>query len=137
MITQLTARGDTFGAVLTLFGRIAAATPHSADVERSISANNLLKTNLRSSIDLKTENKYLFIHFNLPPLIEWNPRKCVIHWINKKVRREHILSIGDKKRKTTKQRYFAGVFAKIDDLPNESFDSDYDSDEEANVIPYI
>lgn len=134
IITQLAARGDTFGAVLTVFSRIAAATPHSADVERSISANNLLKTNLRSSIDLKNENKYLFIHFNLPPLIEWNPRKCAIHWINKKIRREHVLSIGDRKRKTTQQRYFAGVFAKIDDLRHETYDSDYGSDEEANGI---
>lgn len=133
-IERLVESGDPSNIIITLLARIAAATPHSADVERSISANNLLKTNLRSSLELETENKYLFIHFNLPPLIDWNPRKCVIHWINKKVRREHVLSIGNKKRKTTRQRYFAGIFDQNDGQSTESFDSDYDSGDEANII---
>lgn len=133
IISHLAANFDSFETLLTAFARIAAATPHSADVERSISANNLLKTNLRSQLALKTENKYLFIHFNLPPLIDWNPRKSVINWLNKKIRRDHALSIGNNRRKTTQQRFFAGVFAKIDGLENESFDSDYGSDEE-NMI---
>lgn len=124
LILQLAAQRDSFGTVLTALARVAAATPHSADVERTISANNLLKTNIRSSLELKTENKYLFIHFNLPPLIEWNPRKSVIHWLNKKIRREHALSIGNSKRKSTQQRFFAGIFSKIDSLEIESFDSD-------------
>lgn len=100
-----------FETVLIALARVAAATPHSADVERSISANNLMKTSLRSSIELKTENLYLFTHFNLPPLVEWNPRKAVIHWINRKIRRSHNMKIEDRRRKTTQQRHFNGVFS--------------------------
>lgn len=133
LISHLAADRDSFGTVLTAFSRIAAATPHSADVERTISANNILKTKLRASLELTTENKYLFIHFNLPPLIEWNPRKSVIHWINKKTRREHVLSIGDKKRKATKQRHFAGIFPTTDEMETRSIDSDYSSGEESII----
>lgn len=133
LISHLVASCDSSETVLTAFARVAAATPHSADVERTISANNRLKNKLRASLDLKTENKYLYIHFNLPPLIEWNPRKSVIYWLNKKIRRDHALSIGNNKRKTTQQRFFAGIFSKIDSLESESFDSDYGSDEE-NII---
>jgi len=42
--------------MLTIMARILAAKPHSADVERCISANNLLKTSLRASLDISTEN---------------------------------------------------------------------------------
>lgn len=35
--------------IVTVIARIAACTPHSADVERCISANNLLKTWLRNN----------------------------------------------------------------------------------------
>lgn len=55
--------------IFTAFARLLAATPHSADVERSISANNRLKTPLRSAIDIDTENGYLFVQDHLVPFI--------------------------------------------------------------------
>ena len=55
-----------YGDILTALSRILAATPHSADVERMISANNLLKTSLRSSLSVETKNRYLLVHFNMP-----------------------------------------------------------------------
>lgn len=51
--------------VAIIFARIQACTPHSSDVERSISANNRSKTPLRNRIALETEVKYLYVHFNL------------------------------------------------------------------------
>lgn len=59
---------EHYNELVTVLCRINACTPHSADVERCISANNLLKTSLRSSLTLKTECNYLQIRFNLPPL---------------------------------------------------------------------
>lgn len=59
---------DTNKELITVLARIAACTPHSADVERMISANNRLKTKLRSSISIETENKYINIHTNMPVL---------------------------------------------------------------------
>lgn len=41
---------ETYKELITVLARIAACTPYSADVERCISANNLLKTKQRSSI---------------------------------------------------------------------------------------
>lgn len=141
LISHLAKNGGTYGIVLIAFARVAAATPHSADVERSISSNNLLKTNLRSSIDLQTENRYLFIHFNLPPLVDWNPRKAVHHWINKKNRREHNITIVNCKRKATQQRHFKGVFEQnkenhhIDDIEIEAaIDDEVNEIEELNEI---
>lgn len=110
LISHLAKSGVESETVLIAFARVAAASPHSADVERSISSNNLMKTSLRSSLDLQTENRYLFIHFNLPALKNWNPRKAVIYWINKKNRREHNVTIDNPKRKATQQRHFKGIF---------------------------
>lgn len=120
-LVKLTSRLGTSGIsstneeIFTAFARLLAATPHSADVERSISANNRLKTPLRSSIDINTENGYLFVHYNLPPLVEWNPRKAVVHWLKKKLRRDYDIKIDNVRRKSKYQRHFKGVFSKMDE----------------------
>lgn len=57
-----------FKDIITLLSRITACTPHSADVERTISASHRLKSKLRSSITVETENRNLFIHYNMPDL---------------------------------------------------------------------
>lgn len=104
----------SYKEILTVFSRLAAATPHSADCERTISGNNLLKTNIRSSIDIATENEYLYIHFNMPPVIAFDPRKTVVHWLNMKQRRSHDLIIEHidvDNRKTKNQPYFKGFFS--------------------------
>lgn len=113
LLPQLAKDHESFGKVFEVFARIAAVTPHSADVERSISANNRLKTNGRSNFDISSENKWLFIHFNMPTLELWNPRKCVIEWINRKKRRHHDLTVHASRegaRKTTAQPYYYGIF---------------------------
>lgn len=113
------AKNDTtvsYQEILTVLARLIAATPHSADVERSISANNLMKTNLRSSLNLTTENKYLHIHYNMPPIAEWDPRETVVSWINKKERRNHDLTIDNETRKTKEQRHFNGVFLSYENV---------------------
>lgn len=51
-----------FREIAMVLARTVASTPHSADVERCISANNLLKTNIRSNLALATENKYLYLY---------------------------------------------------------------------------
>lgn len=133
LTAHLATNGDasTNKEIFLAFARLLAATPHSADVERSISANNRLKTPLRSSIEIDTENKYLYVHFNMPPLIDWNPRNAVINWLNKKSRREHEIKIENCRRKAKYQRYFKGVFTQID--PNEGVDDDETLDDIINV----
>lgn len=95
-----------------VFCRILAATPHSADVERCVHANNLLKTYLRSSFLIENENKYLFVHFNMPALEEWCPKKAAAKWVRMVERRQRNIStsVG----KATAQPYFKGIFKKVD-----------------------
>ena len=64
---------------LTAFARVWAAKPHSCDVERLISACNLLKTPTRNRLNVETQNFYLYIHFNIPTLKEWDPRPCILN----------------------------------------------------------
>lgn len=94
--------------VITVLCRIKACTPQSADVERLVKANNLLKTSFRNKFILDTENRYMYIYFNMPPLELWDPRKAIITWLNEKERREHT----DLMQKGTvqKQRHFKGIF---------------------------
>lgn len=113
LISHLAKEPPSFKEVLIVLARIAAATPHSADVERSISANNLIKTPGRSCFNIASENKWLFIHFNLPPLSNWDPRKAVVEWLKQKERRELSSTIAASEygeRKTTSQSFFKGIF---------------------------
>lgn len=97
-----------YNELLVLLSRIQVCTPHSADVERSISANNQLKTAVRNRLLVQTENKYLFVYFNMPAIDQWNPRKAVTKWINQKKHRSHDLM---EKGTACKQRYYKGVFS--------------------------
>lgn len=54
-----------------------------------ISADNLLKTFSRNSVSLETENKYLYVHFNMPTLELWNPREAINMWMGDKKRKDH------------------------------------------------
>lgn len=121
--------GDSakFGCVITVLSRINTCTPQSADVERTIKANNLMKTAFRNRLDLKTENMYLFIYFNMPPLEQWDPKKAIAIWINDKQRREHADLI--KKDTAKKQPYFKGIFKLA------SIDSDSDDELDSNETP--
>lgn len=95
---------EKYPLLTTIFSRITAATPHSADVERLISCNNILKSSRRCSLDIETENLYLYVYFNMPSLIKWDPRPAVIHWLESKKRRDRS------PQKATDQEWFKGIF---------------------------
>ena len=40
-------------------------------------------------MSLETENKYMFIDYNMPPLNLWKPRKAILLWLKEKDRRVH------------------------------------------------
>lgn len=104
---------SSYKCVTIILSRIYACTPQAADVERSIKANNLFKTAFRNRISLETENKYMFVHFNMPPLEQWDPRKAILIWLKEKDRREHSNLI---EKKTVHQRkYFKGIFESASD----------------------
>lgn len=98
---------ENYEDVVTVIARIAACTPHSADVERCISANNLLKTSLRNNMSLETEQKYLYVYFNMPTLMDWDPKKAVVIWLNEKERRQHT-NLTEKKANSAP--YYKGIF---------------------------
>lgn len=94
--------------MLDTFCRIQSCTPQSADCERCIKVNNELKTNYRQSLSLETENKYMFVYYNMPPLINWNPRKSILSWLNEKDRRIHENLV--QKGTAIKQPWYKGIF---------------------------
>lgn len=124
---------EMYPNILCIMSRILAAKPHSADVERCISANNLLKTSLRASLKLNTENSYLFIHHNLPPTAEWDPRPSVLDWLQTP-RREKT------HKKAKFQKYFRHVFSEAQkEGTDEHLDHDESADpsnEDALKVPY-
>lgn len=93
-----------------------------------MSANNKIKTNSRASLTLPTENKYLYIYFNLSSLHKWNPRRAVKHWITAKERRQVQTSTSTEK--STKKRYLKAVFA---ENQCESDDEDEESDKNKEI----
>lgn len=102
LVTLFVQNTSTF-TVGIVMSRILAAKPHSGDVERLISKNNLLKTSLRNSLNLDTENFYMFVSENMPPLEQWDPRPAVLSWLNEKDRRERVPT------KARDQPWFRGI----------------------------
>lgn len=104
---QTLAANENYKEIVTTMSRIHACTPHSADVERCISANNMIKTPLRNSISIETENKYLFVYFNMPVLEKWNAKKALKLWMNEKQRKDYSNVI---ERKAKNASHFKGIF---------------------------
>lgn len=100
---------QNYKELITVLARIAACTPHSADIERSISADHRLKSKLRTNMNLETENKYLYVHYNMPDLADWEPKNAAKLFYEEKTRRERDASsaTGSKLRE---QEYFKGIF---------------------------
>lgn len=99
-------KAKEYEVVVTVLARIAAAKPHSADVERLISANNILKSAHRCSLDVKTENLYLYVYFNMPTLELWDPRPAIVKFIELKNRRKKDTP------KAKDQDWYGGIFHK-------------------------
>lgn len=122
---------QNFKELITVLARIAACTPHSADVERSISADHRLKSKLRTSMNLETENKYLFIHYNMPDLAEWDPTSAAKLFVTEKSRRERdITSVSGSKLRT--QEYFKGIFPEARHSIDPDAEHKNDNDEESS-----
>lgn len=115
---QALLKTDSYKLVTTVLARIAAAKPHSADVERLISCNNILKSAHRCSLDIKTENLYLYIYYNMPCMELWDPRPAILKWINNKDRRTKSTP------KAKNQEWYHGIFEKstieTEDKPSEN-----------------
>ena len=109
-----------FSTVINVLARLLAAKPHSADVERLISASNNLKSSDRSSMNNETTNLYLYIRYNMPVLTEWDPKAAVMHWLNEKIRRKR-----DRKR-AKHQPYFNGVFCEASSTAISTSESESD-----------
>lgn len=97
----------SYNELITVLSRIYVSTPHSADVERCISANNLLKTAKRNELLIETENKYLYVYFNMPSLQNWNSRPAIKAWMTEKTRRDRSNVID---HKATQAPHFKGIF---------------------------
>lgn len=120
-----------FKEVSIVLARIAACTPNSADVERSISKDNLLKTKLRSSMNISTENVYMFINYNMPDLDDWKPTAAAQMFIAEKERRESSATTSSKSRE---QPYFNGVFGEARKCNDAELRDDTDEDDFPNNI---
>ena len=102
------ARQKLFPNLVIVLSRVVAAKPHSADVEGLISSSNALKTSDRSRMSVETENLYLYIHYNMPPLEAFDPREAVMTWMSSKKRRNKSHD------KAKCQVHFKGVFAEAE-----------------------
>lgn len=124
---------DNFKELITVLARIAACTPHSADVERNISANNRLKTKLRTSIKLETENKYMFIHYNMPDLEKWDPTVAANLFFAEKTRRGCDITTSAES-KSRAQPYFKGIFPEARNLVDPDNEHASDDDELSTTV---
>lgn len=119
---------QNYAELIIVLDRIKACTPRSADVEHLISANNCLKTKLRSNMSIETENKYLFIHMNMPNLAEWNPTKAAKFFLEEKTRRNRDVTTQNETKR--RQVVFKGVFSEAN-VCNDENEDDVEADNNA------
>ena len=101
-----------------LTARMCACTPRSADYERLISADNNLDTYKRARLSISTENCYLYTHFNMPPLDNWDVRPAVDEFLLETDRRNSKRTVETKV--TTDQAWFRHIFEHtVDDTEGE------------------
>ena len=101
---QRCVQSDELPNLKIAFARILAAKPNSADVEHLISCSVALKSFSRSQMHLETENLNLYVHYNMLPMDQWDPKPAVMSWMNE---REHRI----RDRPKEKQQYFKGIFS--------------------------
>jgi len=65
---------------IMLVARLLAAKPHSCDVERLVSAYNILKDDDRWSLNARTIDAHLHIRLNMPVLSKFDVRPAVRAW---------------------------------------------------------
>lgn len=125
---------EIYKELIIVLARIYACTPHSADVERCMSANNLLKTKRRSSISIQTENKYMYIRMNMPVLSEWNPTAAAKMYIEQKAQRIRDVTTGGEVSK--RQTFFKGVFNEANQFADDDEDENDNVDGEDNFFEF-
>lgn len=77
---------------------------------------------------METENKYLYVHYNMPQVSDWNPTAAANLFMTEKSRREHSSSSTSMESKSRALPYFNGIFPEAQKL----FDPDDNQQTEAN-----
>ena len=73
-------------------------------------------------MDIETQNLYMYVHLNMETLEEWDPRPCVIRWLNQKEHRKKTVE------KAKRQKWFKGVFKEANVVNDESDDEEDEVD---------
>jgi hypothetical protein len=105
-ILKVSLANNEWRVISVALARILVAKPHSCDVERLISAYNVIKDDDRCSLAANTIDAYLHVHINMPVLSDFDVRPAVRAWFAKLDRRSRPT------KKATEQEWFAYVFGK-------------------------
>lgn len=104
-ILQLSLSENSWHPITVAAARIIAMKPHSCDVERLVSAYNILKDDDRCSLNSTTVDAYLHVHVNMDALSKFDCRAAIKRWLNKDCSRRR-----KETPKAMQQEWFKGVF---------------------------
>jgi len=91
-------------SVSVAVARLLAAKPHSCDVERLVSAYNLMKDDDRSSLNAETVDAHLHVRMNMPVTSKFDVRPALRAWLQACNRRSRPTV------KAKSQEWFKDVF---------------------------
>lgn len=104
-ILKLSLSNEAWLPISLALARVLAAKPHSCDVERLVSAYNILKDDDRCSLNARTIDAHLHIRVNMPVLSKFDVRPAVRAWFANADRRSR-----QSVAKATMQPWFTDVF---------------------------
>lgn len=90
--------------------RMASIFPHSMYVERLVSSHNLIKSEMRSSLDLGSINDYLIVKESMGSVAKFDPRPAIAKWLLAKDRRPKTADTNLKIEKYKTQEYVKKFF---------------------------
>ena len=89
--------------------RIACIFPHSMYVERLVSAHNLIKSDMRASMDRYTVNDYMIVKESMCSDAQDDPRPTIAKWLTMRARPktcESLLKLENYKANDYVQSFF-------------------------------
>lgn len=79
-LVQVLASSNPSPLLMTAYSRILAAKHYWTDCKDMSSLSNKLDTPGKLTVSAEVQSLYLYVHYNLPAMCEWEPKRAVTLW---------------------------------------------------------
>ncbi|XP_064112579.1 uncharacterized protein LOC135219608 isoform X5 [Macrobrachium nipponense] len=82
-LVRTLASSNASPVLMTAYSRILAAKHYWTDCVEIASLSNKLDTSRKLILSAEVQSLYLYVHYNLPAMCEWDPKRALTLWLNR------------------------------------------------------